>query len=409
MNEKQQVTESSDGKETAAPMENRKRGGSRSFRRVAVIAAVLIIAWILHARFNQKPAVAAVPPAADVIPNVVVQAVESGPASPPLEFTGHIEAVQSVDLRAEVTGRIDTVHFKEGASVKEGDLLFTIRQAPYRAQVDAAKASLAKARADLVRAEKLLKRLTSADPRSVVQTDLDTAESTVLQDQAAVQQAQAALELAEIDLEYTEIRAPINGKIGKAFFTKGNYVGPATGTLAHLIQQDPVRVVYSMSDREYLRQVKAALQDQSTPVGLRLKLPDGTVYSGAGARDFVNNQMDAGTGTIALWDEYTNPDGILIPGTYVTVLITGKQTGAAVLIPQEAVLSDDLGYFTYTVNGEGLVEEKRLELGGTLGDRFSVQAGLDPGDRVVVKGIQRIEHPGQQVRAVDLPQITEGN
>ncbi|MGD9823229.1 efflux RND transporter periplasmic adaptor subunit [Desulfobacter sp.] len=393
------AAESLGGKERSMPEKNKNLRAGGFSRWAFVIVAVLIV-LCLHVPSNQKVAVAAAPAAAAGTPKVVVETVESGPASPPLEFIGHIEAIQSVDLRAEVVGRIDTVHFEEGAMVKVGDLLFTIRQPPYRARMNAAKASLAKAKADLMRAEKLLSRLTSADPRSVVQTDLDTAESAVLQGRAIVQQARAELELAEIDLEYTEIRAPISGKIGKALFTKGNYVGPATGTLAQLVQMNPVRVVYSMSDREYLQQLKSTLRNQSAQVELGLKLPDGTAYSGRGVRDFVNNSMDTGTGTIALWDKYINPDGILVPGTYVTAIITGRQTATAALIPQEAVLSDDQGYFTYTVNKENIVDKRRLELGGTIGDRFSVQAGLEPGENVVVKGIQRIGHAGQQVHAV---------
>lgn len=394
-----------DGKKGSMPGKHKKRGGRGFFRWAFVIVAALVVVC-LHVppnRMNQISAVAADDAAAAVIPEVVVEAVESG-ASPPLDFIGHIEAIQSVDLRAEVVGRIDTVHFKDGALVKAGDLLFTIRQPPYRARVNAAKALLAKAEADLVRAEKLLYRLTSADPRSVVQTDLDTAESAVLQGRAIVQQARAELELAEIDLEYTEIHAPISGKIGKALFTKGNYVGPSVGALAHLVQLDPVRVVYSMSDREYLQQLKATLRDQSAPAGLELELPDGTAYSGKGIRDFVNNSMDTGTGTIALWDKYANPDGILVPGTYVTVIINGRRTDTAALIPQVAVSSDNQGYFTYVVDNENTVDKRRLELGGIIGDRFFVQAGLEPGEKVVVKGFQRIEGAGQKVQAVaDVP------
>lgn len=402
LTESGQAVESLDGKEGSMPGKNKKRGGRGFFRWAFVIVAALIVVC-LHAppnQINQISAVAADHAAAAVIPEVVVETVESGPASPPLDFIGHIEAIQSVDLRAEVVGRIDTVHFQDGALVKAGDLLFTIRQPPYRARVNAAKALLAKAKADLVRAEKLLGRLTSADPRSVVQTDLDTAESAVLQGRAIVQQARAELELAEIDLEYTEIHAPISGRIGKALFTKGNYVGPSVGALAHLVQLDPVRVVYSMSDREYLQQLKAALRDQSAPAELGLELPDGTAYSGKGIRDFVNNSMDTGTGTIALWDKYANPDGILVPGTYVTVVINRRQTDTAALIPQEAVSSDDQGYFTYVVDNKNTVDKRRLELGGIIGDRFSVQAGLEPGEKVVVKGLQRIEGAGQQVQAV---------
>lgn len=412
MNEKQQVAESvpfaesPDGKKADVSAGTRKRGGS-PFRWTVIIAALLIIAWILHVQFIRKPAGVTALAETTVIPAVVVQAVESGPAEPPHEFVGHVEAVQSVDLRAEVVGRIDSVHFEEGALVEAGDLLFTIRQAPYRARVKSAQAQLAKAKADLIRAEKLLNRLKSADPRSVVQTDLDTAESTVLQDQAAVQQAQAGLELAEIDLEYTEIRAPISGKIGRAFFTKGNYVGPSVGALAHLVQQDPVRVVYSMSDREYLQLFTASRQHESIPVEIRLMLPDETIYPGKGIPDFADNEMNVETSSIALRDKYANPEGLLISGTYVTVLMTKKEAAEVVLIPQEAVLTDDLGYFTYVVGDEKKAEERRLQMGAMSGDSYCVRKGLQPGEKVIVKGIQRVQ-AGQSVQPTELHPATGG-
>jgi RND family efflux transporter MFP subunit len=406
MSEREQKTESDGTADTPVRHSGERRAGV--VRGAVAAAAVLAVAAVWYVQLDQEPEDEKKDSGLSGLPTVVVQTVGTGPASPPAEFIGHIEAIRSVELRAEVVGRIDTVHFQEGASVEAGDLLFTIRQAPYRARVNAAKASLARARADLVRAEKLLSRLTAADPRSVVQTDLDTADSAALQGRAAVQQAEAELELAEIDLEYTEIRAPISGKIGKAFFTKGNYVGPAVGALAELVQQDPVRVVYSLSDREYLRRTDPASREAAASAGLQLKLPDGTMYSGKGTRDFVNNRMDTGTATIAVWDEYDNPEGTLVPGTYVTVVMTDGQGDTAVRVPQEAVMADGLGYFVYTVDRDGIVDEKRLKTGGILKGHYCVLQGLVPGEEVVVKGFHRIGETGRKVRAERLPQ-TEGN
>ena len=168
-------------------------------------------------------------------------------------YVGHIEPMQVVEARAQIDGYIETVHFKDGALVKEGELLFTIEQNKYKAQVALNKAALAQAQANLARAEKFYKRMKSADTRSVVQADIDNAESDLLQCKAHVQQAEAALNLSDINLNYTEIRSPINGRIGKATITKGNYVSPAAGPLAVIVQLTPIRAVFSMPDKEYYR------------------------------------------------------------------------------------------------------------------------------------------------------------
>ena len=318
------------------------------------------------------------PPGDAKPPTVIVEAVEEGLASAPQEFIGHVEAIQTVDLHAQVAGYIEAVHFEEGSLVAEGDLLVSIEQDQYEAQValsgatlvqaqanlegakadlDATRASLEASRASLERAQKYFDRLKKADARSIVQADLDDAESQLLQAraqvkqcgaqvelkktrisqfEAAIHQAKANLELSRINLGYTEIRSPINGRIGKALITKGNYVGPNTGTLARVVQTDPIRVVFSMSDRGFLK----ALQKESGRSGFdyraRLRLPNDSFYPAFGRWDYEDNEMDPATGTIAIRASFENPKGILVPQTYVRVVLTDNNSEMVPTAPQEA-------------------------------------------------------------------------
>ncbi|MDD2218900.1 MAG: efflux RND transporter periplasmic adaptor subunit, partial [Desulfoplanes sp.] len=178
---------------------------------------------------------------------VVVQVVTEKEVNPPMEFVGKVEAVQSVDLTARVQGYLAQVSFTEGERVRRGDLLYVIEQPPYQARVNADKALVAKAEATLDYASKYLKRLQSTREASVAQTDLDTAESATLEAEAGLKEAQANLQISRIDLGYTTIKAPISGRIGKNAFTRGNLVDSTSGSLARIVQTDPIRVVYSVS------------------------------------------------------------------------------------------------------------------------------------------------------------------
>ncbi|MBN2308927.1 MAG: efflux RND transporter periplasmic adaptor subunit [Candidatus Hydrogenedentes bacterium] len=368
-------------------------------------------------------------------PAVVVAAVTEGPAEAPQEFMGHIEAVETVNVMPQVAGYLETVHFEEGGTVAAGDLLFTIERAPFEARIalaqaavqqaeanlPAARADLDAAQADCVRAGKYYERLGKADERGVAQADMDKAtadfeqaQARVKQGAAAVEQAQAAfeqakanLQLARIDLDYTEIRAPINGRIGKALVTEGNYVTPASGALARIVQADPVRVVYSVPDREYMRLLGLAAKEGEGGIDTRLRLPDGTVYDGRGAWDFADNELDPATGTIALRAQFANPAGMLVPMMHVTVLAQSAEARTAPQVPSQAVMVGQRGEFVYVVNAEGVVEQRGVVLGAELEGRRIVQEGLAPGEQVVVEGLQKAQ-PGQPVQVTAAPAGAKG-
>ncbi len=371
-------------------------------------------------------------------PKVVTETVHEGPAEPPREYVAHVEAIQTVEVSAQVTGYLEQVHFQEGSLVKEGDLLFTIEQEPYQARVALAEASLEQAKANLEgakadltaaqanleaaeanldRAEKYLERLRNADPRSVVQANLDTAisdekqaKSQVLQHKAKIKQSQTAvqqmealvhkakadLELARIDLGYTEILSSIPGKIGKAVLTKGNYVGPSSGFLARIVQIDPIRVVFSMTDREYVTLLEETTKSKEEVVQVRIRLPNGKLYEGLGSRDFENNEMDRDTGTIAVHVRFSNDSGLLIPRSYVTIIMESKDQQMVPVIPQEAILLDQQGHYVFVVDEKGIVEQRRITVGAMIKDDQSVLKGLSAGETIIVHGIQKVQ-PGQEV------------
>ena len=313
-----------------------------------------------------------------------------------------VEPVQEVMVRSEVAGYIDDVHFTEGSFVKAGDLLFTIDQKQYQAMVDVREAELARAKAELDRAEKFFKRMREANKRSVSQSDLDTAESDQLQAVANLKQAAANLNLAKIDLGYAKVRAPISGRIGMAKVTKGNYVTSASNELARIVQISPIRVVFSMTDRAYLDFRAQELAGTSDGMVAYIRLPNGTQLPLVGKKEFDDNVMNPETGTMAVRYLFDNPDGRLVPGGYVNILLGLRQRPMGIRIPQRAVLLDPKGSYVLTVNGEGQVGTARVEIGESVEGDFVVLSGLKAGDRIVVDGVQKAR-PGMTAQ-VTLPE-----
>ncbi len=334
-------------------------------------------------------------------PLVTVVRVSEQDVNPPTEYVGHVEAIQYVDLRARVEGFLDQVNFKEGAYVRKGELLYTIEQAPYRAKLEAARAQVADARAVLQKASQRLKRLRAARPESVPATEMDNAVAEELQARARIEGARAELQLARINFGYTIIRAPISGRIGKTAYTRGNLVNLGSGPLARIVQIDPIRVIYPVSEND-LPAIQAALRDaargkKNPLVVSRLRLADGQVLRREGHIDFVDNHVDSATGTIAVWAVFNNPDGLLIPGQYVTVLVRKTRPRLMPVVPQAAVLVSRKGHYVLVVDSKGRATIRPVTLGPTIGTCWTVKTGLKAGEEVIVQGIQKVR-PGQEVQ-----------
>ena len=336
-------------------------------------------------------------------PLVTVAAVSERDVNPPAEYIGHVEAIQTVDLRARVEGFLEQVMFREGSDVHAGDLLYVIEQAHYQARVDADKALVAQAEAILTKARQYLKRARTVRSGGVSATDMDNAVTEELRAQAGLEQARANLARSELDLKYTMVKAPINGRIGRTAFTKGNLVGPTSGPLARIIQTDPIRVVYSISENN-LADIRAALKDASMDrenpaLASRIKLPDGEILKTAGQIDFVDNEIDAKTGTIAVRAVFDNHDGLLLPGQYVTILICQNRAELRPVVSQSAVQIDRKGHYVLVVDSKNQVEQRRITTGAVINNQWAVESGLAVGEKVIVQGIQKVT-PGRTVKTI---------
>ncbi len=354
----------------------------------------------------------AAPPAAGPPPLVTVAPVVLQDVNPPAEYVGHVEAVQSVDLRARIEGFLQEIHFREGADVHVGDLLYVIEPAPYQAQVAADRARVAQAEASLRKASLLLKRLKAARSDSISATSMDGAVAEELRMQARLEEAKATLVRSELDLDYTKIKAPISGRIGQTRYTRGNLVNPASGALGRIVQLDPVRVLYSISEND-LNAIQAALHDggsgkkhplprdeklnSSPSLTLRLKLANGEMSKANGHVDFVDNQVDPATGTMAVWALFDNSDLKLLPGQYVTVMLSRSQPEMMPVVPQAAVLNNQQGSYVMVVDKKSRAVVRPVTIGVEMGTDWTVKSGLSEGDRVIVQGIQKVRS-GQIVR-----------
>ena len=364
---------------------------------VKIAAAVVVIAVVFFGYKTWKDGSSQPVQQAAAEPVVIVKQVEKFDASSvPSEYVGRVESIQSVSVKPQISGEIAKVCFKEGSVVKAGQLLFQIDPKQYEATVQLRKAELQQAEANLVTAEKYYKRVTAASERAVSATDRDTAEGNFLQAKAAVAQAKAALKLAQIDLGYCRITSPITGKIGRALYTKGNYVTPQITELASIVQMDPIRVSYPLPDRDYLDQLSLFKEDGSV-YNTSLILSNGEKYNVPGKRDFENNRVDQTTGTIMMRLRFANKEGMLIPGEMVRVFTKPVKSHIVNAVPQTAVMADEQGDYVYVINADNTARQARVTLGREFGELREVTSGVEAGENVAVAGLQRLR-PGAKVR-----------
>jgi len=320
------------------------------------------------------------------------------------ELPGRISATRISEVRPRVSGILEERVFEQGSFVNEGDVLYRIDAAPFEVRVKSAEASLARAKATLSSAEVELKRQRELRERKVVAAvELERADTAVLQAQADVAIADATLAEARLNLDYTEVRAPISGVIGRALVTEGALVSANSAQHLALIQQlDPVYADVTQSPSELFR-LRAALEagrlvatapDEATA---QLFFDDGTPYEHRGKLLFSEAAVDESTGQVTLRGEFPNPDNILLPGLYVRVRIEQAINRNAIAIPQRAVLRDGRGNAqVYVLKDENKVDLRLVELGATMGDRWLVESGLEPGEVIVVEGAQKL-YPGATV------------
>jgi RND family efflux transporter MFP subunit len=314
------------------------------------------------------------------------------------EYTGRLEATENVEVRARVSGYLQSIHFKDGAIVKKGDLLFVIDPRPYQAEVDRVRAELQLAQArlelaksDYARAQKLLQF------RAMSQEEADTRAATERQAQESVAAGQAAVKAAGLNVEFTRVTAPITGRISRRLVTEGNLIngGTAQSTLlTTIVSMDPIYVYFEADERSYLKHVRLS-QNGKGPNSRQgrnpvyLALADEKGFPRNGYIDFIDNRLDPKTGTMTGRAVFTNSDLALAPGLFGRIRIPGSTPYDAVLVPDEAIGSDQAQKFVFVMNGDNTVEQRTVQLGPLVHGFRVVSQGLKPDDWLIVSGLQR--------------------
>jgi membrane fusion protein (multidrug efflux system) len=323
----------------------------------------------------------------------------------PTELPGRVEAARVAQVRARVTGIVQKRLFVEGSEVKQGQVLFQIDPAPYKAAIDSAKAALAKAQANEQQASGLLNRYKPLrEANAISQQDFVNATSSAAQATADVAGAKAAVQTAQLNLDYATVTAPISGRIGQALVTEGALVTSAEATQLALIQQvDSVYVNFTqpVSDITKLRKAFASGQSKSLGVTIpvRIALDDGSELPQTGKLLFSDLTVDPTSGQVNVRAKVPNPDGALMPGMYVRGRIAQQQVDSAVLLPQQAVQRSTQNDTAMVVGADGKPAVRVIKLGGTENGSWIVLEGLKPGEQVIVDGFQKIR-PGGTVKPV---------
>jgi RND family efflux transporter MFP subunit len=326
------------------------------------------------------------------------------------EYPGHLEAVEMVELRPRVSGYLDSIHFRDGAEVKAGELLFVIDPKPYQAELERAQAERQRAETRCELAGNDLKRAESLrGTRAISDEELDSRSKAAREAEAALASAKATESATQLNLDYTRVKAPISGKIGRRLVTVGNLVQgggglPAT-VLATLVTMDPIYCYFDADERAFLKyrsngSAGNGLGQNDSALACELRLDNEEGYPHPGRVDFFDNQVDRQMGTIRLRGVFSNPDRALVPGLFAKVRVPAGPPVQALLIPDVAVSSDQGRKYVYVVNQASVVEPRPIKAGRHHGTAWSVLGGLTTADRVVVNGLLMLR-PGIKVEVTD--------
>ncbi len=388
------------GQQAAAPVRRECESRADAVTRTGVAAILALVSAIVSglAGCGGEPPVASLPP-----PEVSVSQPIERPVSDSLEFTGRIEAVESVDVRARVSGYITKVAFDAGARVKEGDLLFEIDPREYQAAVDHAEGEIAKLRANLTRASAEVTRTQRLKSSGAVsEREVDTATGSKGATEGELVTARAQLEKAQLDLQFTRVTAPIAGRASRAEITAGNLVvvgadgGPVLTTIVSL---DPVWVYFDIDEPSLLRLREAEHRRTGRPltpesvaslqIPVQLGLANETGFPHTGRIDFVDNRVDPATGTMRVRAVLENQEGLFAPGFFVRVKLATGEAKPTALVTERAIGTDQGRKYVLVVNDKNVVEYREVQLGPLADGLRAITSGLAPGEWVIVNGIQR--------------------
>jgi RND family efflux transporter MFP subunit len=364
-------------------------------------AALVLLAPVLAACGQGQPQGGGAPPPPTV---TVAKPVERGVVDRD-EYVGRFVAIDSVEVRARVSGYLDQIHFKDGQMVKQGDLLFTIDKRPFQNSVAQARGTLAQAKANLAFAEADLDRAKQMLKGIITEQTFDQRTQAFRGAQASVAANEAAVKQAELDLDFTELRAPVAGRIGDRRVSPGNLVTGGTGTttmLASIVSLDPIRFEFTMDEASYLRYERFSKSGKDVTgrdggVNVELKLLDEKDFVHHGAMDFVDNAIDRSSGTIRGRAVFANPDMVFTPGMFGRVRVPGSPTYTALLLPDAAIGTEQIRKYVLVVGDDNVAAQKFVTLGPVTDDGLRiVKSGIKVSDRVIVNGLMRAR-AGQKV------------
>lgn len=384
----------------------------RQFRNGALAAAALMSVGSLPATSYAQGGPGGPPPVTVAKP-VLRSIVEMD------EYTGRFDAAAFVEIRARVSGYLDTVHFQDGAMVNQGDLLFTIDRRTYQAAYNQAQASLntRQTEFDLAKVEfERYQRLTQSGAAAAA--TLDQRRQAFLSAQSGIAGARAAAESSRLALSFTEVRAPISGRISRKLVTEGNLVRENETLLTTLVQVDPVHFYFDIDERSYLSYQRIAKQGGNSSSGgsngrglqVSVMLTDEKVFTHKGVLDFTDNRVDSATGTMRLRAVFENKDQFLTPGLFGRIAVPGSPQYQAVMVPDEAILTDLDRRYVYVVGDGGAVQQRPIRTGSRTDNYRIVREGLKGDETVVINGLQRVRLGGGKVTPmpVELPQVWSG-
>ena len=375
--------------------------------RTASRALLLFSALLLGACGGDEAAPAA--SQASPAPEVQVQVMRAEPIDNIIEVPGRVQAVRTAEIRARVTGIIQKRLYREGSDVEAGAALFAVDPREMQASLSAVKATLDRAQATEANAAQDVQRYKGlVEEQAISQQEYDSAVARLRTAQADVSQAKAQLDAAQLDLDYTTISTPIAGRAGRAEVTEGALVSATEATLLTRVEQfDPVYVNFSQSSSELLS-IRSQLasgeltRPEGGDVAVTLTLEDGSEFDQVGQMNFYAMTIDQATGTVALRAEFPNPDRLLLPGQFVSARIQAGTRAEGMLLPQRAVQMSEQGPTVRLVNDEDTVAVRPVKVGEQRDGKWIITGGLEPGDRDIVSGLQKVR-PDQKVRIAEAP------
>lgn len=308
-------------------------------------------------------------------------------------YIGYVTPINEVSVLPYINGFLDKIMVSGGQDVSQGETLVVIKQDEYKANMDAARASVIQAEANFANAKSYYDRIKKAGAKAVSKTEIDSAKASYLSSQAAVAQAKANFALAKVNYDYTEIQAPVNGTVGEVSLTKGDYVSPGGQALFKIIQYNPIRVVFSITDKDYLDELaqgKLFAQDE-----IRLRLSNGNIYAKPGQYRYVDNEIDRQTNSIAVYADFENEDKTLVANAYVDVLLN-KIYKNGVLVRQNYVSREADGNYVYVVNGSQLSKVK-VDIVAPVKNDYLLKNNFKRGDYLVIDKVSKMS-PDQKIR-----------